>query len=707
MYHKVADLFATFFFLNNIFILSLIKGNLTKLNTAAFDSLIKNIFKEQNIEDNVKQDLLLQYNECEPIFNSLKQDIYSFKIDKINQLKSNIHSLKGFIRNIGLLKLGNKYHQLENILTYLSSYVGTSEYQQMYDLCAPFISKLFSEITFQHIHYSRGLSMISETSYASNDDKNLEKITNIINCGIQQNTLNENNKVIIKDIHTQLSKIEKGINSGGIQTMILELPYLIAQMKIKINQMSNIVEQKAKLDNKMVEPLLEEKKVMVSNYINRFYETVHSANQHCHKKSQLNILGTNNEIDKTTMDKISFAIEHILRNSVVHGIEMPEKRKKLTKPDVGNITLEIIDSGSTLVITIEDDGCGIDIEKLKSKLHQKDLSRQEILNSIFDIGVSTKNSVDEVSGRGVGLYSVKQTVSELGGHISVDSNKNGTKFTIVIPVNMQLMDLFYLPSYQVNIPKQFVEFIVPINLDFYKKYIENKEFITIDEINEIYLCDKLTNERKIQLFSLNQLLNNTSIAKKIYLMMLKYHHSYMALVVFENEFDNFKSEISPIGKLQQTKGVLGATFNGKIVINPILFIDNTDKEITASDDSHVYGLIIDDSKTACLIGQQTLNKFDIQSVTRENGKDALDYLMQNQDNLPSFILTDYEMPIMNGYELIKKVKTCEALKHIPIVMITSKSLEQYRKECCDIGAYCVLAKPYNEIELKKIVSNFI
>ncbi|CEE01413.1 MULTISPECIES: chemotaxis protein CheA [Bacillaceae] len=216
-------------------------------------------------------------------------------------------------------------------------------------------------------------------------------------------------------------------------------------------QLSETVEKMSRVTNDLQSVVLTMRMVPVEAVFNRFPKMVRSLSRELGKKIHLQIIGQETELDRTVIDEIGDPLVHLLRNSVDHGIEMPEERLRKGKPEEGTIQLKAYHSGNHVFIEITDDGAGINREKVARKAVEKgiiteeqmnQLTDKEIFNLILTSGFSTADKISDISGRGVGLDVVKNTIESLGGTISVHSEENvGTTFLIQLPLTLSIISV--------------------------------------------------------------------------------------------------------------------------------------------------------------------------------------------------------------------------------------------------------------------------
>lgn len=221
--------------------------------------------------------------------------------------------------------------------------------------------------------------------------------------------------------------------------------------ELKNNELNETVERMARITGDLQEIILNMRMMPVEQVFNRFPRMVRTLSKDLNKKVNLEIIGAETELDRTIIDEIGDPLVHLIRNSIDHGIETPERRKELGKPEVGTVILRAYHSGNNVFIEIEDDGAGIDKEKVMNKALERGLvteeevakmTDQQILGLLFAPGFSTAEKVTDVSGRGVGLDVVRTTFESLGGVVTVDSELGkGSIFSIQLPLTLSIIDV--------------------------------------------------------------------------------------------------------------------------------------------------------------------------------------------------------------------------------------------------------------------------
>ncbi|OJH18072.1 chemotaxis protein CheA [Bacillus obstructivus] len=221
--------------------------------------------------------------------------------------------------------------------------------------------------------------------------------------------------------------------------------------ELKHSELDETVERMTRISSDLQNIILNMRMVPVETVFNRFPRMVRQLARDLNKKINLEVIGAETELDRTVIDEIGDPLVHLLRNAIDHGIEMPEKRIQQGKPEVGTIKLKAYHSGNHVFIEIEDDGAGINREKVLNKALSKGILSEEeaaaltdkqVFELILASGFSTAETISDISGRGVGLDVVKATIESLGGTINIDSSEGeGSVFIIQLPLTLSIISV--------------------------------------------------------------------------------------------------------------------------------------------------------------------------------------------------------------------------------------------------------------------------
>lgn len=273
----------------------------------------------------------------------------------------------------------------------------------------------------------------------------------------------------VKDAPKEVVKIKKSGSSNSNKTIRVNidrldiLMNLFEELVIDRGRLQSIaselhnpelnesVERMTRVSGDLQNIILNMRMVPVETVFNRFPKMVRQLARDLNKKIELDIVGAETELDRTVIDEIGDPLVHLIRNALDHGIEMPEERIAKGKPEVGTVTLRAYHSGNHVFIELEDDGAGVNRERVVGKAIERgiiseeasdSLTNKQVAELILASGFSTADAITDVSGRGVGLDVVKNTIESLGGHISIDSTEGkGSLFQVQLPLTLSIISV--------------------------------------------------------------------------------------------------------------------------------------------------------------------------------------------------------------------------------------------------------------------------
>ncbi|HSH25777.1 MAG TPA: chemotaxis protein CheA [Massilibacterium sp.] len=247
------------------------------------------------------------------------------------------------------------------------------------------------------------------------------------------------------------------------------------------SELNETVERMSRVTGDLQNIILTMRMVPVDQVFNRFPRMVRGLARDLNKKIKLDIIGAETELDRTVIDEIGDPLVHLLRNAIDHGIEMPKERIKAGKQETGTVTLRAYHSGNHVFIEIEDDGAGIDRDKILQKAIEREivtpeqgekLTDKQVYQLLFASGFSTAEKVSDVSGRGVGLDVVKSTIESLGGSVSVDSQQGvGSLWSIQLPLTLSIISVML-----VELQKE--KYAIPLSSIIETAIIKNEEIFS-------------------------------------------------------------------------------------------------------------------------------------------------------------------------------------------------------------------------------------
>ena len=486
--------------------------------------------------------------------------------------------------------------------------------------------------------------------------------------------------------------------------------------------------QHDRIMGRMVDNLLDDMKKAVllpfSTLLENFPVLIRNIAAELGKEAELVTEGDNIEIDRRILDEMRDPLIHMIRNSMDHGIERPNARTISRKARQGTIKIAISQlRGDSIELIVSDDGAGIDIERVKeeavkagalSHAARDQTSDKEALNLIFHSGISTSPVISDISGRGLGLAIMRETVERLGGDISIDSYPgSGTMFHIVLPLTIATFRGITVKASGRTfiVPTSSVERCLRILKDNIKT-VENKETISLDGMPVSF----------IRLESILELpyCGNGHDRKFIHIFILRIAGKQMAIGV-----DEISAEQEVLAKglgnqLYRVRNISGAAidWSGKPV--PILHVPDlvrsAIKTVTALPSAidlpdkmektrKGYILIVEDSITSRMLLKNILESAGFNVRTAVDGIDALTALKNEDFDL---VVSDIDMPYMNGFDLTAKIRADKRLAELPVVLVTALERREDRERGIEAGADAYIIKTsFDQSNLLEIIRRLI
>jgi len=482
--------------------------------------------------------------------------------------------------------------------------------------------------------------------------------------------------------------------------------------------------QQSRVNSDLQEELISTRLTPFSSVIARLRRVVRQTCQETGKEAELQVNGAEGEMDRTQLNRIVPALEHILRNAIDHGLEVPAARKKARKPESGTIQINFSREGSEVVLRISDDGAGINVGAIRKKAIERgvldknsQVDDSEVLDFILQSGFSTAEKVTQISGRGVGMDVVNTEIKQLNGslHIATEQGK-GSTFTIRLPLTVLINQ-----ALMVNVD----EAVYAISLS----NIEHVIRVPNDEINQMVAKPGSEYEyagHKYQHLHIGYVLHGSAPTKitdkgKLPLLLARSGDHRVALQV-DSLIGRQEIVIKSVGpQLSSINSISGATIlpDGEValILDLATLIRTSHSLLKADDVGHAKEvpvvreedkppkvLIVDDSITVRKVTQRLMKRHNYEALTAKDGMDALTVMLEI---IPDIILLDVEMPRMDGYELATAVRSDPRLKQIPIIMITSRTGDKHRDRALSIGVNMYMGKPFQEHELLENIQSLL
>ncbi|KIM11663.1 MAG: chemotaxis protein CheA [Sulfuricurvum sp. PC08-66] len=462
----------------------------------------------------------------------------------------------------------------------------------------------------------------------------------------------------------------------------------------------------------------------IGKVFNKFPRMIRDLSRELNKKIELVISGEETELDKSIVEEIGDPLVHIIRNSCDHGIEDFETRKLKGKPETGIIELKAYNEGNHIVISIADDGKGLNTEMLKQKAMEKgviseheadNMSEKEAFGLIFRPGFSTAAQVTSVSGRGVGMDVVKTNIEKLNGIIDIDSVVNeGTTMKLKIPLTLAIIQALL-----VGVQEEF--YAIPLASVLETVRITKDEITSVENRSVMRLRDEvLPLVHLVDIFEVERVFDTGEHA---YVVILGLAESKIGVIV-DSLVGQEEIVIKSLGEyLKGMEGIAGATIRGDggvTLIVDVAAIMQMAKSISTKSmtstkasvvkaknspsDYHV--LIVDDSKTDRTIMRKSLEPLGITLSEANDGLEALNILKAGEKQFDA-VLIDIEMPRMDGYTLASEIKKYSKFKNLPLIAVTSRSGKSDRMRGVESGMVEYVTKPYSPEYLLNVVKRNI
>ncbi len=498
-------------------------------------------------------------------------------------------------------------------------------------------------------------------------------------------------------------------------------------LQTRMGRLSHAVQQDQRDLSMMVDRLLEDTKHVLMLPFTALTEfvpkMVRDIAREQAKKIEIFLSGTEMEIDKRILEQLKTPLIHLLRNCVDHGIETPAERHLAGKPAQGTIALHVSQaSGSKVQVVVTDDGRGIDAERVKraaiasGALPETDgatRSSNNVFDVIFVSGVSTSPTVTELSGRGLGMAVVREGVEALGGTISVDSVMGkGTTFTIILPLTLATFRgvVVRIAGRQFVLPLAHVVRVARMpRTELYT--LEGKPAATIDgHVTAVVAAHSVlgcasdnTNEDPEYV----TLVVVTALQKRVALIVDLVEHEQEVLV-------------KHLGRLlMRARNFSGATITGSGDIVPIVNVIDIIRIATAGSaypavralpaeetKRHVPSiLVVEDSITSRVLIKNILESAGYNVRTAIDGVDGMTLLREAPSDV---VVSDVEMPRMDGFMLTRSIRADAALAHVPVILVTALETAQYREQGIDAGANAYIVKSsFDQSNLLATIRRFV
>jgi two-component system chemotaxis sensor kinase CheA len=683
----------------------------------------------------------------------------------IEKILRAMHNIKGAARSLGLQDIGEIAHQLESLFASIKQQKNTLD-SHLINFCLEVSDLIRTALDGYILHAPIPLNVaaifekiqvkkratpthINQTTIIKNDENSnkyehesirvsiagLDKISSLMeemqinklaidenykdfaNLHIRFKILNQlwkqmKTRMDIKGMHTSFDKLFTSFNDE-----ITHSSNHIFRLKKDIHQRINALNIiTSELQNEMKTLRL----IPAEVFLRHLPRAVRDIANALHKTIEFRITGENVKMDKWIIEAIQNPIIHILRNAIDHGIEAEEVRLKKHKNKVGHIDLHVKEEGEHIMITIHDDGAGIDYQEMGKIAQEKNIiaenalekmTPQQILDMIFLPGFSSKKMITEVSGRGVGLDVVKANIQDLKGKINIITQKDiGTTFELYLPLTLASERglLIQCAGKNFAIPTQHIEYVLTLN---------PKHIVEIESQDAIVMHGKPIILRNLA--SILDIYQNSECVQPLSIVVMKNNTQMLGFIVDEiiNEREIVIKSLYP--PLAHIPGIVGATLSttGDVIIvldhveilkraNMMQRTERILKKTTTDEIKEIpHILVVDDSITTRTLEKNILENHHFKVTTAINGKEALNLLNKGSFSL---IITDINMPVMDGFTLTEHIKKSQQLKDIPVIIVTSLGSDVEKQRGIEVGANAYIVKnAFESDELLKIVEQLV
>ncbi len=481
-----------------------------------------------------------------------------------------------------------------------------------------------------------------------------------------------------------------------------------------------LLQQQARIADDLQDGLLRTRMVPFVQAVPRLHRLVRQTAQQMGKDARLEVFGPEVELDRSIQERILAPLEHLLRNAVAHGIEPPERRVLEGKSTTGVISMVLNREGNDVVITVADDGAGLDLEAIRRRALERgliaesaDAGEEDITQLILESGFSTVDKVSQIAGRGVGLDVVNAEVKQLSGTLALETQPGrGTSFTIRLPLTLAIIEALL-----VQVGDEI--FAVP------NTTVEAVSRIPRSDLEACYrghggdFAYAGRDYRVMYLSSMLQLSGMPDLGERRHLPVLLARSGDQRIAFHVDQLlGTQRIVVKPLGpELSSIRWLSGGTIlpDGRValIVDPLALIRSAAMQDyrpplqaarVQKEKRRPYVLVVDDSLTVRRVTSRLLQRQNIDVATANDGVDALTRL---EERVPDVVLLDIEMPRMDGYELARHIRRSERLKSIPLIMITSRTGEKHRRHALELGVDRYLGKPYQETELLDEISSLL
>lgn len=494
----------------------------------------------------------------------------------------------------------------------------------------------------------------------------------------------------------------------------------------------------ARLARDLQDDLLRTRMVEFEGLSDRLYRVVRQAAKETGKQVRLDIVGGATEVDRGVLERMTGAFEHLLRNCISHGIELPEARVAAGKDAAGLVTVALRQEGNEVAIEFRDDGAGLNLDRIRQRALSMGLltahqpaSEAELAQFIFTPGFTTFDQVTELAGRGIGMDVVRSEVNAMGGRIETATTQGrGTSFTLVLPLTTAVTQVVMVRcgSHTVAVPTHLIEMVRRAKPAEVEQAYQQGSYVFGELVLPFYWLGALLD------FSPR----SHEGGRTLPLLIIRSAQQRVALHVDE-VLGNQEVVVKNLGvQMSRMPGLAGMTLLASgavsLIYNPVALAtvygeraqaltrhalqageaerdsgwlqpdapQATTEEVSTESLAPLV-MVVDDSLTVRRVTQRLLAREGYRVTLAKDGLEALELLALER---PSVVLSDIEMPRMDGFDLVRNIRADEKIADMPVIMITSRIAQKHRDYATELGVNHYLGKPYGEEELLELVNRY-
>lgn len=517
------------------------------------------------------------------------------------------------------------------------------------------------------------------------------------------------------DRYTRMQELSRALSES-----VGDLSSLHGVMDGLASEAETLLLQQGRINTEVQQGLMGTLMVPFSRQVARLQRVVKQTAHENGKQADAVFSGIESELDRNVLERMTAPLEHLLRNSVVHGLETPADRVAAGKVETGTVSVSLRREATQLLIELSDDGRGLDFNAIRATAIKRGLmsadthlTDDETAQFIFEPGFSTAKKLTQDAGRGIGMDVVASEVKQLGGTLELASEAGkGTRFLIRLPLNLAI-------SQALLVEVSHDLFAIPL------ASIEGIVRIAREQLGDLYREDGVLlpyaghDYRVHHLGDFIGLPHGTDGETKTVSAILVRLGEGLGMqerriaVVVDALHGNREIVSKAVGPLvSSVTGVSGSTIlaDGRVVLIldvPALALERTRRAALATGKQHAVPdsagaqnliMVVDDSVTIRRVTERLLLKQGYRVLT---AKDGLDAMAKLQTEHPAAVLLDIEMPRADGFEVATFIRNSERIRAVPVIMITSRSGDKHRERAMQIGVNRYLIKPFQEDDLLK------